>query len=136
MAVIGARPMPRLWGIPRRTPSRVRTAARAGARRRGRSLSRVDASTLVAVICAAVLLALFYLSQSTQVAAVGYEIERLEAELADRRAERQQLIWEIGRARSPAEIEVRARKQLKLRPLQPDAIQFVPNSLESTESNR
>jgi hypothetical protein len=133
MAVVGARPVPRLFGIPRRPPSRVRGGSRKAALRRGRSLSRVDASSLVGVICAAVLLALFYLSQSTQVAATGYEIEQLQAELADRRAEQQQLIWEIGRARSPAEIQARARSQLKLSPLKPELIQFVS---ESTETNR
>jgi cell division protein FtsB len=91
-------------------------------------MSRVDASSLVALMGAAVLLALFYLTQSTQVAAMGYEIARLEAELAERRAAQQQLIWEIGRARSPGEIEARARSELRLKPLKPDVIRFAPPS--------
>ncbi|HEX2221244.1 MAG TPA: hypothetical protein VHK06_01845 [Candidatus Limnocylindria bacterium] len=129
MAIIGARPAT-LWGIPLRLRRRVSPPPRPGARRRGGSMSRVDASSLGALIAAAVVLALFYLTQSTQVAAMGYQIAQLEAELAERRAAQQQLIWEIGRARSPAEIEARARSELRLKPLKPDVIRFAPLSTE------
>ena len=73
-------------------------------------------------------LALFYLSQSTRVAATGYEIDTLEATLAERRAERQQLIWAIGQARSPAEITRRAREDLDLVPLEDGAVNFAPSA--------
>ena len=71
-------------------------------------------------------MALFYLSQSTSVAARGYEVDALESLLADRRAEQQQLILEIGRARSPAVISREARSDLDLVPLDPDAVTFAP----------
>jgi hypothetical protein len=80
----------------------------------------------VAIVVAAAL-ALFYLSQSTHVAATGYEIDTLQASLAERRAEQQQLIWAIGQARSPAEITRRARSELRLVPLEPGAVTFAPS---------
>ncbi|MGI8657994.1 MAG: hypothetical protein ACR2K4_04385 [Candidatus Limnocylindria bacterium] len=69
-------------------------------------------------------LALFYLSQSTRVAATGYEVDALEAALAERHADQQQLIWAIGEARSPAEITQRARTELRLVPLEDEAVTF------------
>jgi hypothetical protein len=80
---------------------------------------------LVAIVVAAGL-ALFYLSQSTSVAARGYQIDSLEAVLADRVAQQQQLILDIGRARSPAVIAEKARKELHLVPLDPGSIGFAP----------
>jgi hypothetical protein len=80
---------------------------------------------LVAILMAAAL-AFFYLSQSTGVAATGYQIEALEAALAERRAEQQQLIWSIGQARAPAEITRRAREQLNLVPLPAEAVEYAP----------
>ena len=80
------------------------------------------------VIAVAAALALFYLSQSTQVAANGYRIEEYEMQLADRRAEQQQLVLAIGRARSPAEITRRARTELRLVPLDPGAVTFAPTA--------
>jgi cell division protein FtsL len=82
---------------------------------------------LMAIIVAAGL-ALFYLSQSTRVAATGYEIDALEATLAERRAEQHQLIWQIGEARSPAEITRRARTELRLVPLEDGAVTFAPSA--------
>ena len=83
---------------------------------------------LLAIVIAAGL-ALVYLSQSTRVAATGYEIDALQASLAERRAEQQQLIWAIGQARSPAEITDRARRELGLVPLDEGAVQFVRGSV-------
>jgi hypothetical protein len=80
---------------------------------------------LVAIVMAAAL-AFFYLSQSAGVAATGYEIDALEARLAEARAERQQLIWSIGEARAPAEITRRARNDLDLVPLPADAVTYAP----------
>ena len=77
-------------------------------------------------IAAAAGLALFYLSQSSHVAATGYEIEQLHAQLAERRAEQQQLVMEIGRATSPAEIARRAAGELGLVPLTNDLVTFAP----------
>jgi cell division protein FtsL len=83
---------------------------------------------LLVLIVVAAGLALFYLSQSTRVAATGYEIDTLEATLAERRAEQQQLIWAIGQARSPAEITRRAREDLDLVPLEDGAVTFAPST--------
>jgi hypothetical protein len=129
MAVIGARPATTPWFLRRRTRTRPRTRPQSARRaRRGRTRSRITAPAdirplLVAIVVAAGL-ALFYLSQSTHVAATGYEIDALQAALAERRAERQQLIWAIGQARSPAEITRRARAELRLVPLEPGAVTF------------
>lgn len=80
---------------------------------------------LVAIVIGAAL-AFFYLSQSTGVAATGYQIDTLEATLAERRAEQQQLVWSIGEARSPAEITQRARSRLALVPLPAEAVTYAP----------
>ena len=59
-------------------------------------------------------------------------IDSLQATLAQERAQQQQLTWEIGQARSPSQIEDRARKELRLVPLAPDAIRFAQRSIDST----
>lgn len=84
----------------------------------------VDVRPFLMLIVVAAGLAIFYLSQSTRVAATGYEIDGLEAVLAERLAQQQQLMWEIGHARSPAEITQRARAQLHLAPLEDEAVTF------------
>jgi cell division protein FtsL len=106
--------------------------------RRGRSGTavrrierRLDVRPLLVIIAVAAALALFYLSQSTRVAATGYEIEELEARLAETRAAQQQLVWAIGEARSPAEITERARKRLHLVPLDQGAVQYAAPASES-----
>ena len=78
---------------------------------------------LVAIVVAAAL-AIFYLSQSTGVAARGYEIDNLAATLAERRAEQQQLVAAVAHARSPAEITRRARFRLGLQDLESSAVTF------------
>lgn len=84
---------------------------------------------LLAIVVAAGL-AFFYLSQSTHVAATGYQIGALEATLAERQASQQQLVSAIGQARSPAEITDRARRDLGLVPLEEGAVQFVRVAIE------
>lgn len=79
---------------------------------------------LIAIVAAAGL-AFFYLSQSSHVAATGYQIDRLEADLARGVAEQQQLLLQIGNARAPAEITRRAREELHLLPLEDGAVRFV-----------
>ena len=98
---------------------------------RGGIERRLDVRPLLVIIAVAAALALFYLSQSTRVAATGYEIEALEARLAETRAAQQQLVWAIGEARSPAEITERARKRLHLVPLQQGAVQYAAPVTES-----
>lgn len=129
MAIIGARPATNPWFLgplgrqrPRTRPQPPRRIRRSTAMRRART--RVEIRGLLVVIVVAAALALFYLSQSTRVAATGYEIDALEARLAETRAEQQQLIWAIGEARSPAEITQRARAELHLVPLTDDAVTF------------
>jgi len=89
-------------------------------------------STLLIVIAAAAGLCLFYLSQSTHVAALGYQIDGLQARVADLRAEQQQLTFEIGVARSPSTIEVKAQSELRLVPLDPTVIRFATRSIDPT----
>ena len=78
---------------------------------------------LIAIIAAAAL-AFFYLSQSSHVAATGYLLDDLEAQMTELRMEAQQLTYEIGRARSPSVIEQRARTDLKLAPIGADRTTF------------
>jgi hypothetical protein len=99
----------------------------------GRSVRRIDVRPLLVAIVVAVGLALFYLSQSTQVAATGYEIDSLQSALAQRTAEQQQLIWAIGQARSPAEVTRRARTDLHLVPLEDGAVTFAPSASQPAD---
>lgn len=83
-------------------------------------------SGILVGLAAAAGLAFFYLSQSTHVAAVGYQITGLESQLAELRAEQQQLILQIGEARSPAVITRRATSYLHLVELPPQSVTFAP----------
>ena len=128
MALMGARPATSPWFLGGRRRTRPRTSSRAPARRIRRSSIRLGASMdvrplLVAIVVAAAL-AIFYLSQSTGVAARGYEIDNLAATLAERRAEQQQLVAAVAHARSPAEITRRARFRLGLQDLDGSAVTF------------
>ena len=132
MAVIGARPATAFgpWGrrIRPRT-SRPVAQRRPRLRSAGRRISRpINISGFLLAIVAAAALAFFYLSQSSHVAATGYLLDDLDARMAELRMEEQQLIYEIGRARSPAVIEERARKDLDLAPIGPDRTSFASGS--------
>jgi hypothetical protein len=128
MAVMGARPATSPWFGGGRSRIRTRKASRPARRTRRGGRIRLAASVdirpfLVAIVVAAAL-AIFYLSQSTGVAARGYEIDNLTLTLADRRAEQQQLVSAVAGARSPAEIVRRARFQLGLQHLDGAAVTF------------
>ena len=135
MAVIGARPATTPWFLGGRRTKRTRTrprtrpqsATRVRGRGRGRLSAPADVRPLLMAIVVAAALAFFYLSQSTHVAATGYQIDALQASLAERRAEQQQLIWAIGQARSPAEVTRRARSELHLVPIESGAVTFAPS---------
>jgi cell division protein FtsL len=133
MAVIGARPATRSIGITRRPRSRPRPVAhhrvRSVPRRRARPISL---ASLLVTIAAMATLGLFYLSQSTHVAAVGYQIDRLEQRVADLQSDQQQLLLQIGQAQSPTVIQERATSELKLVPLRRSAIGFAPTSTDPT----
>ncbi|MDQ3689839.1 MAG: hypothetical protein M3406_07395 [Chloroflexota bacterium] len=116
---------------PRTRPQPVRRARRQSADRR--AASRVDIRPLLVAIVVAAALALFYLSQSTRVAATGYEIDALEATLAQSHADQQQLIWAIGQARSPGEITQRARTELELVFLEDEAVTFAPSASQAAD---
>jgi len=138
MAVIGARPATGPWFIPGRGRPRPRTRPQFARRGRHRGVvrqveSRIDVRPLLVAIVVAAGLALFYLSQSTGVAARGYEIDALAATLAERRASQQQLILAIGQARSPAEITERARTELRLVPLEDGAVTYAPSVSKSND---
>ncbi len=131
MAVTGARPATGPWflGPLGRARQRPRPRPQSGRRPRGSAVvrrveRRVDVRPLLVANAVAAALAYFYHSQSTGVAATGYEIDALEAQLAEVRAEQQQLIWAIGQARSPAEITRRAERELGLDPLEQGAVTY------------
>jgi hypothetical protein len=130
MAVIGARPATGPWflgGGRIRPRTRPAPARRGGHRRRTqRAGGRTDVRPLLVIIAVAAALALFYLSQSTRVAATGYEIDSLQATLNAARAEQQQLVTSIGQARSPAEIARRAARDLHLVKLGDEVVTFAP----------
>ncbi len=138
MAVIGARPATHPWfggsrsrPRPRSRPKPARRAGRLSASRR--VATKIDVRPILVAIVVAAGLALFYLSQSTRVAATGYEIDALEATLSQRHAEQQQLVWAIGQARSPAEITQRATTELKLVPLEDGAVTFAPSASQPAD---
>ena len=138
MAVIGARPATHPWfggsrsrPRPRSRPKPARRGGRFSASRR--VATKIDVRPILVAIVVAAGLALFYLSQSTRVAATGYEIDALEATLSQRHAEQQQLIWAIGQARSPAEITQRAITELKLVPLEDGAVTFAPSASQPAD---
>lgn len=136
MAVIGARPATGIGILgrhprPRRQPVQRPRIRRAGAGRR--AIRPINVSGLVLGVLAAACLCFFYLSQSSHVAATGYEIESLRAEIGSVRQEQQQLILAIGQARSPVRIEQRAREELGLTPVPNDQIRFAPAQHTSTK---
>lgn len=136
MAVIGARPATGFGPFGRRARPRPRTTTqprrRPGALRRRREIT--GASGILAAIAAAALLALFYLSQSSHVAATGYEIDALQARIASLRADQQQLNYRIAEARSPAVIERTARGRLHLMPLPATSVTFAePTSTDNPD---
>ena len=85
---------------------------------------------MLVAIAAAAGLCLFYLSQSTHVAAIGYEIDSLQSRVSALQAEQQQLILQIGEARSPGTIEEGAQHRLQLLPVNQSLITFAPSSTD------
>ena len=131
MAVIGARPAPRLVGVSRRPRSRPRPVARQRVRRTTARRARpLSLTSMLVSIAATVALAVFYLSQSTHVAAVGYQIDALQQRLTELQGEQQQLLVQIGQAQSPTVIKERATTQLRLVPIKHAAIGFAPTSTD------
>ena len=133
MAIVGARPATGI-GIVRRRP-RPRTRPASAGRPRARRVVRrqgaiASISSVLVAIAAAAGLCLFYLSQSTHVAALGYQIDALQARVADLRAEEQQLTFQIGEARSPSTVEAKAQSELRLVPLDPTVVRFATRSID------
>ncbi|HEY7526190.1 MAG TPA: hypothetical protein VIA82_05105 [Candidatus Limnocylindria bacterium] len=132
MAISGARPATGIGifgGRPRvrvRPRPEARPRRRSGADRRRRQMTGV--SGILVGLAAAAGLAFFYLSQSTHVAAIGYQISGLQGQLAELRAEQQQLILQIGEAQSPAVITRRAKYDLHLVELSSDSVTFAQRS--------
>jgi cell division protein FtsL len=125
VAVIGARPATGIGILPRR-PRPVRAPERTHVRHSGAERRQRQASIggLLATIAAGAGLAFFYLSQSSHVAAVGYEIDDLQAQITALQADQQRLVLEIGSARSPDQILRRATADLKLVPIDASAVSF------------
>jgi cell division protein FtsB len=130
MAISGARPASGFGIFGGRARVRPRSVAqprrRSGAGRRQRQMTGV--SGILVGLAAAAGLAFFYLSQSTHVAAIGYQITGLQSQLAELRAEQQQLILQIGAARSPAVITRRAENELHLVELPAQSVTFAQRS--------
>ena len=130
MAVIGARPATGIGVFGRRPRPRARVPQRtirhAGAERRARQASIAG---FLAMIVVAAGLALFYLSQSSHVASVGYEIDDLQTRIAALKAEEAQLLLRVGAARAPGTVLERAA-QLGLSPIDPRAVTFATPSTE------
>ena len=132
MAISGARPAGGIgiFGRPRLRPRTVAPSRRRpAAGRRTRRVTGISGALVTIAVAAG--LALFYLSQSSHVAATGYEIAGLQAQLAELRAQQQQLVFQIGEARSPAVITRRATGQLDLVPLPPQAVTFAKPSTKT-----
>ena len=132
MAIVGARPATGIGIVrrrprPRTRPAAPRQRARRVARRRGAVAS---ISTVLISIAAAAGLCLVYLSQSTHVAALGYQIDSLEARVAELHAEQQQLTFQIGEARSPSTVAARAQSELRLVPVDPTVVRFATRSID------
>ena len=132
MAVIGARPATGIGVFGRRPRPRARVLQRpirhAGAGRRTR---QINIAGFLATIAVAAGLAFFYLSQSSHVAAVGYEIDDLRTRIDALQTEQRQLVLQIGYARTPASVLDRAR-QLGLSPIDPRAVTFaIPSTKPS-----
>lgn len=140
MAVIGARPATGLGFLGRRERphgARAPQRSRAGHAGAGRRQRQASIAGLLATIAAAAGLAFFYLSQSSHVAAVGYEIDGLQAQIASLRAEQQRLVIAIGSAHAPSSIIGRATGELKFQPLDTSAVSFAsPPSATSVPSSR
>jgi cell division protein FtsB len=133
MAIIGARPATGIGVIRRRPRMRTRPASRPRPRARrlaGRRDAVTSISTLLVTIAAAAGLGLFYLSQSTHVAAIGYQIDALQTRVAELRAEQQQLTFQIGEARSPSTVAERANRELRLVALNPAVVRFASRSID------
>lgn len=133
MAIIGARPATGIGVIRRRPRVRTRPAPRRRSQPRRLATRREAVTSISAVlvtIAAAAGLGLFYLSQSTHVAAIGYQIDDLQARVVELRAEQQQLTFQIGEARSPSSIAERAGQELQLVALDPAAIRFATQSID------
>jgi cell division protein FtsL len=133
MAVIGARPATGIGVLRRRPRPRPRAVPgrRSGPRRlANRRETLTSLSAVLVAIAAAAGLGLFYLSQSTHVAAVGYEIDKLQAQVAQLQAEQQQLTFEIGQARSPSTVADRAQKELQLVPVDPSVVRFASRTID------
>jgi hypothetical protein len=139
MAVIGARPATGIGGFGRRSrPRPVRGPQQPRVRHVGALRQRRQASVagLLATIVAAAGLAFFYLSQSSHVAAVGYQIDGLQSRIAALKAEQQQLVLEIGAARAPSQVLSKAGTDLKLVPLPQSAVTFaMPSSGAASASS-
>lgn len=131
MAIIGARPATGIGVLRRR--SRPRPAPRVSSRPRRLPSRREALNSLSAVliaIAAAVGLGLFYLSQSTHVSAIGYQIDKLQAQVELLKAEQQSLTFQIGEARSPSTIEAKAMGELNLVVVDPHLVQFAIRTID------
>lgn len=133
MAIIGARPATGIGVFRHRPRIRARPTSRRLPRTRrlaGRRGAVSSISTVLVTIAAAAGLGLFYLSQSTHVAAIGYQIDALQTRVAELRAEQQQLTFQIGTARSPSTVAEKASRDLRLVAINPAVVRFASRSID------
>ncbi len=135
MAVVGARPATGFGVFGRRSRPRRRSVQRSRGRRigAGRRARPVNVTGMLVTVLVAASLCFFYLSQSSHVAATGYEINVLETAIQQARQDQQQLVLAIGEARSPSRVEAQARDSLGLQPIPQERIAFAQPSSASTK---
>jgi outer membrane murein-binding lipoprotein Lpp len=129
MAVIGARPATGILGR-RARPRPTRPAPRPRVRHVGalRRQRQASVAGLITTIVAAAALAFFYLSQSSNVTAVGYQIDSLRAQIQALQAQQERLVMQIGAASAPSTVLQRAADDLHLVPLSQSAVSFATSS--------
>jgi cell division protein FtsB len=133
MAIIGARPATGIGVLRRRPRARTRPTPKPRLRVRRLTTGRDAINSLSAVlvaIAAAAGLGLFYLSQSTHVSATGYQIDKLQAQVVQLRAEQQSLTFQIGEAHSPSTIDTRAKAELNLVALDSSVVRFAIRTID------
>jgi hypothetical protein len=80
---------------------------------------------LPTILLAASLVALVYLVQTSGVATMGYDIQRLQAERADWQLRNEQLRLELAKRRSLTWVEAEAMGRLGMRRSEPGSAQYV-----------
>jgi cell division protein FtsL len=91
------------------------------------SRQRVSNPVLFLIVAATIaVVGLLYLIQTSQVAGLGYEVGRLETERLEKSRENQQLTYEVAGYEALPKIELAARGQLGMEPIDSNIFLSVP----------